>query len=150
MSTHDAITTRSFWSELLLTEIYKRNQGRMVRQVTCLAMWAACFLGAWRFYETFLVDVNFGSTAQATALKWAIPSLLGLVGMWVSFRLVNWPRFADFLISVEAEMNKVSWPAWSELYRASLVVIFTIAFLAILLFGYDLLWVTLFQWLKIS
>ncbi len=150
MSTNDAITTRSFWSELLLTEVYKRNQGRMVRQVTCLAMWAACFLAAWRFYETFLIDVNFGSGAQGIAIKWAIPSILCLVGMWVSYRLVNWPRFADFLISVEAEMNKVSWPAWSELYRASLVVIFTIAFLALLLFGYDLLWVTIFQWLKIS
>lgn len=150
MSTNDAITTRSFLSELLLTEVYKRNQGRMVRQVTCLAIWAACFLGAWRFYETFLIDANFGTGGQAAVLKWAIPSVLGLLGMWVGYRLVNWPRFADFLISVEAEMNKVSWPAWSELYRASLVVIFTIAFLALLLFGYDLLWVTIFQWLKIS
>jgi len=150
MSTNDAITTRSFWSELLLTDVYKRNQGRMVRQVTCLALWAVCFLGAWRFYETFLIDVNFGTGIQANALKWAIPSLLCVIGMWVGYRLVNWPRFADFLISVEAEMNKVSWPAWSELYRASLVVIFTIAFLAVLLFGYDLLWVTIFQWLKIS
>jgi preprotein translocase subunit SecE len=150
MSTNDAMTTRSFWSELLLTEVYKRNQGRMVRQVTCVAIWAACFLGAWRFYETFLIDANFGTGTQAIALKWAIPSLLCLLGMWVGFRLVNWPQFADFLISVEAEMNKVSWPAWSELYRASLVVIFTIAFLALLLFGYDLLWVTIFQWLKIS
>ncbi len=150
MSTNDAITTRSFWSELLLTEVYKRNQGRMVRQVTCLAIWVSCFLGAWRFYETFLIDANFGTSVQAAALKWVIPSVLGLLGMWVGYRLVNWPRFADFLISVEAEMNKVSWPAWSELYRASLVVIFTIAFLAMLLFGYDLLWVTIFQWLKIS
>jgi len=150
MSTNDAVSARSFWSELLLTEVYKRNQGRMVRQVTCLAIWATCFLGAWRFYETFLVDANFGVGMQATAVKWAIPCALFLVGMWVGYRLVNWPRFADFLISVEAELNKVSWPAWPELYRASLVVIFTIAFLAILLFGYDLLWVTLFQWLKIS
>ncbi len=150
MSTNDAVSTRSFWSELLLTEVYKRNQGRMVRQVTCLAIWLGCFLGAWRFYETFLVDANFGIGLQGAALKWSIPSMVFLVGMWVGYRLVNWPRFADFLISVEAELNKVSWPAWPELYRASLVVIFTIAFLAILLFGYDLLWVTLFQWLKIS
>ncbi len=150
MSTNDAVSARSFWSELLLTDVYKRNQGRMVRQVTCLAVWVTCFLGAWRFYETFLIDANFGSGAQAIAFKWGIPMILCLVGMWVGYRLVNWPRFADFLISVEAEMNKVSWPSWPELYRASLVVIFTIAFLAVLLFGYDLLWVTIFQWLKIS
>ncbi len=33
-----------------------------------------------------------------------------MVGLWLCFRLVNMPRFADFLIAVEAEMNKVSWP----------------------------------------
>lgn len=33
---------------------------------------------------------------------------LGVVGIWFGYRLVNWPRFADFLISVEAELNKVS------------------------------------------
>jgi preprotein translocase subunit SecE len=47
------------------------------------------------------------------------------------------PTFADFLISVEGEMNKVSWPSRSELFRASLVVILVIFFLAALLFGYD-------------
>jgi preprotein translocase subunit SecE len=47
------------------------------------------------------------------------------------------PTFADFLISVEGEMNKVSWPSRSELFRASLVVILVIFFLAALLFAYD-------------
>jgi preprotein translocase subunit SecE len=36
-------------------------------------------------------------------------------------------------------MNKVSWPSRTELFRASLVVILVIFFLAGLLFGYDLL-----------
>jgi preprotein translocase subunit SecE len=150
MASNDFVSSRSFWGELLTTELYKRNQGRMVRQITCLSIWAACLLGAWRFYETFMLDANFGDGWQGAAAKWSIPSLIFFVGVWVGYRLVNWPRFADFLISVEAEMNKVSWPAWPELYRASLVVIFTIALLALLLFGYDLIWVTLFQWLEIS
>jgi preprotein translocase subunit SecE len=150
MATNEIVSGRSFWSELLTAEVYKRNQGRMVRQVTCLAIWTACFLGAWRFYETFMVDADFGAGWQGATIKWLVPALICLAGVWIGYRLVNWPRFADFLISVEAEMNKVSWPSWSELYRASLVVIFTIAFLALLLFGYDLIWVTLFQWLDIS
>ncbi len=49
------------------------------------------------------------------------------------------PTFADFLISVEGEMNKVSWPSRAELFRASLVVILVIFFLAAVLFCYDLL-----------
>ena len=54
-------------------------------------------------------------------------------------------KFADFLIAVEAEMNKVSWPAWSELVRSSIVVIFVIFFLAMVLFGYDMLWQFVFK-----
>ncbi len=153
MSTNELVSSRSFFGELFTAEVYKRNQGRMVRQVTCLAIWLACLLGAWRFYQTFMMDLALGAAWEGwkgDTLRWAVPVLLLLVGVWVGYRLVNWPKFADFLISVEAELNKVSWPAWSELYRASLVVIFTIAFLAVLLFAYDLVWVSLFQWLDIS
>jgi preprotein translocase subunit SecE len=70
--------------------------------------------------------------------------------MWLGYRLVNWPRFADFLIAVEAEMSKVSWPTKTELYRASTVVIFTMAFLALLLFCYDAIWQFLFDLLGVS
>jgi preprotein translocase subunit SecE len=153
MSTNELVNSRSFLGELFTAEVYKRNQGRMVRQVTCLAIWLACLLGAWRFYQTFMLDLSLGAAWEGwkgETLRWAVPVLLLMVGIWVGYRLVNWPKFADFLISVEAELNKVSWPAWPELYRASLVVIFTIAFLAVLLFAYDLVWVSLFQWLDIS
>jgi preprotein translocase subunit SecE len=64
--------------------------------------------------------------------------------------LVNWPKFADFLISVEAEMTKVSWPTKTELYRASLVVIFTMALMAVVLFVFDLVWQAIFDWLRVS
>ena len=146
MSTNDTVSTRSFWGELLLTEVYKRNQGRMVRQVTCLAIWLTCFLGSWRFYETFLIDANFGAGWQATSLKWFIPLVMFLIGVWVGYRLVNWPRFADFLISVEAEMNKVSWPSRGELFRASMVVIVVIFLLTAILFTYDLVLKYIISW----
>lgn len=38
-----------------------------------------------------------------------MPLVLGLLLFWVSYRVVNMPVFADFLIATEAEMNKVSW-----------------------------------------
>ena len=55
-------------------------------------------------------------------IRIGIPCAIGLFGMWFGFRLVNYPRFADFLISVEAEMDKVSWPDWPYLVRATGVV----------------------------
>ena len=54
----------------------------------------------------------------------------------MSYRVVNVPGFADFLIAVEAEMNKVSWPTRTELFRASMVVLILIFALAVVLFVY--------------
>jgi len=82
--------------------------------------------------------------------RYVLPIFLVALGMWFSYRVVNWPRFADFLISVEAEMTKVSWPTKTELYRASMVVIFTMAFLALLLFAYDLIWQAIFDAIGVS
>ena len=75
---------------------------------------------------------------------------MGGLGCWFGYRLVNWPKFADFLISVEAELNKVSWPTQKELVRASMVVIFTILFLSAILFGYDAVWRFLFTQLGVA
>ena len=54
--------------------------------------------------------------------------------------IIAYPVFADFLIAVEAEMNKVSWPTRGELFRASMVVLIEIFALAIVLTAYDLFW----------
>ena len=35
----------------------------------------------------------------------AISIVLFAFGAWFAYRIINWPTFADFLISVEAEMN---------------------------------------------
>jgi preprotein translocase subunit SecE len=83
------------------------------------------------------------TSSQASGVRTAlyvsgIPLVVLLAGLWISFRLVHLPQFADFLISVEGEMNKVSWPARGELFRASVVVMFVIFFLAGILFVYDL------------
>jgi preprotein translocase subunit SecE len=74
-----------------------------------------------------------------------VAGTLVLVGLWLSFRLVNIPRFADFLIAVEAEMNKVSWPSRAELTRSAMVVIFVIFSLSIVLFGFDVFWMKFFE-----
>jgi preprotein translocase SecE subunit len=82
-------------------------------------------------------------------LRFLIPGVLLLLGLWMSYRMVNVPVFADFLISVEAEMNKVSWPTRTELFRASMVVLILMFSLAVILFCFDLLWKMIFTMLGI-
>ena len=133
----------SIWHELFLEAgLYKRSQGRIARQVTFAALAITIGLGVWQLFD--LLSIN-----DSAWIKYGIPGAILVVGVWLSYRVVNLPRFADFLISVEAEMNKVSWPSRGELIRSSVVVVFVIFFLAMLLFGYDLFWQTVFTWIGI-
>jgi preprotein translocase subunit SecE len=128
----------SGWSqalqELFKYDLYKRSQGRMVRQITGLAICVAFALGAWRMYSILPAQ------QAGPVLKYVVPAILLVAGFWIGYRIVNLPTFADFLIAVEAEMNKVSWPSRAELIRASLVVIIMIFGLTMLLFTYDTIW----------
>jgi preprotein translocase subunit SecE len=143
--------SESFLGELLSTRLYKPTQGRITRQVTGGAIWLAFAVCAWRWWETaYGLDLvgYFLSGDQATAaiawLRWILPGLLLLGGFWVGYRTVNYPRFADFLIAVEAEMNKVMWPSQDELVRSSVVVIILLISFAALMFVFDFIWVWLF------
>ena len=121
--------------------LYKRSQGRVTRQVTFAALAVAIAFGLLR-----LSQLQAGHGLQ---WQFALPGVLLLVSLWASYRVVNVPVFADFLIAVEAEMNKVSWPTRSELFRASMVVLIVMFFLAAILSLYDFFWGVLFRWLKI-
>ena len=130
--------------ELFSAGVYKPNQGRIVRQLTCLAIWIIVSLACWALYSS-LRGTDMGSGVAS-----GIPTVLVALGVWTGFRLVNWPRFADFLIAVEAEMNKVTWPGKDELVRAAFVVIFTIFFLAISLFVFDFIWQFVFSTIGVT
>lgn len=146
-SKENALTSRPLMQELFASGLYKRNQGKMVRQVTAFTIFAVAAALAWRTHALF-ISPALGD--QNRAVGYLIALALAGVGCWIGYRLVNWPKFADFLISVEAELNKVSWPTQRELVRASIVVIFTILFLSAILFGYDALWKFLFEFLGIA
>lgn len=225
----------SYWAELTKFTIYKRNQGRLTRQLSAVGMAVLVFFGAYTlsqgplsgYEESYLavtvryagsqadesvdaairelagkhgaepaeervgrrfrelvfyfptsrywttqqelvdrmqqqsrqfakaVEAQFGArvrvseprarSQRAVSISVGIPVLFSAVGAWMIFRLVNWPRFADFLISVEAEMDKVSWPNRSELYRSTIVVLGTMFFLGFVLLAYDVVWKWIFE-----
>ena len=133
----------SFAQDLFNFGVYKRNQGRLVRQVTFSSIAIGLLLAAWNLWGPFQ-----GLADKLPGGDYGVAGLLGVllvIGIWFAYRLVNWPKFAEFLISVEAELNKVSWPSSQELIRSSLVVMFLMFFLAFVLFGFDLFWQILFK-----
>jgi preprotein translocase subunit SecE len=128
----------TFWGGLTEFSVYKSSQGRLARQLTAAALGIILASGAYVLSVGPLMGVS-------SALQKGIPLAILVLGGWFVFRLVNFPRFAEFLISVEAEMGKVSWAPRAELIRATIVVLSTMAFLGIVLFAYDMFWQTLFQ-----
>ncbi len=129
----------AFIQELFSFDLYKRSQGRVARQATFAALAIILSFGAWSMSEYY--------RGSAPLTRYFIPLAVWLLGLWVSFRVVQLPAFADFLISVEGEMNKVSWPSRGELFRASIVVMMVIFMLAAILFLFDLFWQWALGWL---
>jgi preprotein translocase subunit SecE len=133
----------SLVGELFSASVYKRNQGRIARQLTFAALALVIGLGVWRL--TQLLGVLYGGVgaiggADFGVVRFVVPAVLLALGLWIAYRIVNVPWFADFLIAVEAEMAKVSWPSGDEVFRSSIVIIFLIFALAAILAGYDLFW----------
>jgi preprotein translocase SecE subunit len=69
-----------------------------------------------------------------------IPLLIGALGIWFAYRLISYPRFADFLIATEAEMNKVSWASKKKLVQDTIVVLVTMVLMAVFLLLVDVIW----------
>ena len=117
--------------------LYKRSQGRIARQATFAALAVVVAVAAWRMGAFF--------QESGRAYQFGVPLAFLAIGLWICYRVVNIRKFADFLIGVEGEMTKVSWPARTELIRSTIVVIVTIVFLAIMLFAFDFLWNFIFD-----
>lgn len=129
-------------NELLSLSLYKRTQGKLTRQLTLGAIVGVTVCGCYSLYQSWLLDAE-------PAVRAGVPIAIAAVLSWLAFRLVNYPSFAEFLIAVQAEVGKVNWPSWTELKRATIVVVCTMFFLGIVLFGYDIIWYQLLKLLGV-
>lgn len=132
----------SFWGNLIAVNLYKRSQGRLSRQLTAAAIGLLVVIGSYILSQGPLS--GFGA-----AVRSGVPLVLVSIAGWLIFRLVNYPQFAEFLISVEGEMSKVSWASRQEWMRATIVVLSTMFFLAVVLFVYDWFWLNALSWIGV-
>ena len=124
---------------------------------TWLAHWCTWLIG-WNTQLQAANKANAVETASAlnaqiqaftasfvVIFPYSVAGLIVLFGLWFGYRLVQWVTFADFLISVEGEMAKVSWPSGSELRSATFVVLTLFFLLAGVLHIFDLFFVFVFK-----
>jgi preprotein translocase SecE subunit len=141
---------------------YKPTQGVRVRRSTVLGILVVGGFGIitlvthrtlgygdsnnWEWRIPFTADVPdiktdglFLPLMFRVDLVMLLPLIAGL--LWVAWRVVNWPTFADFLIATEAEMNKVSWTTRKRLVQDTIVVLVTVFLLTAYLFIIDWAWI---------
>jgi preprotein translocase subunit SecE len=129
---------------ILSASVFKPNQGRVVRQVTFFGLWLLFSLGLW-LVASYLIDLFRGGDLANYLAAFGVIAM----AFWLGYRSVNVPSFTDFLIGVEAEMRKVTWPTKKELIAGATVVLFVVVSLAVLMFGFDLIWTAIFTWLRV-
>lgn len=131
----------SLLPELLRFGVYKPNQGRLVRQFTFFGVAILAAFGC-------ITLANGPLGVMEKPIQVGVPLAIWLLCCWIAFRAVNIPRFADFLVSVESELEKVTWPMRQEVVQATIVVLATMFFLGAFLFVVDLVWQQLFSLIR--
>jgi preprotein translocase SecE subunit len=131
---------------------YKKTQGQRVRRGTILGILVLAGCGIYTLLahrtlesgaEHWQVTIPFtgGKTwIILPDLRFTVPILLAAGALWIAYRVVNYPVFADFLIATEAELNKVSWTTRKRLIQDTVVVLVTVILLTVFLFLVDQLW----------
>jgi preprotein translocase SecE subunit len=146
---------------------FKPNQGLRVRRGTVIGVVVLVLCGVYTMINhgllrtgTHWIEVPGSSLEMEAVDPWfvyvpfsttqplfmyritlTVPFLVLVVAGWFTWRLVNWPTFADFLIATEAEMNKVSWTTRKRLYADTIVVLVTVVLMTVFLFLVDILWI---------
>lgn len=129
---------------------YRKHQGRYARM---LAFWAITLLLAYGIFHSSGLVTMLGRWMGASDQSLIDPfplvgklrtsTLIGagilIVVVGLVHRILNRPYLADLLIETEAEMQKVTWPAWGEVVQGTIAVTGMVAVLFLFLTGVDLL-----------
>jgi preprotein translocase SecE subunit len=130
----------------------KPMQGQRVRRATMLGIILLVAAGVYALYshgtlntaaKDWVVRIPFTPDRFLFLLpdvKYTIPLIIAAAGLWLAFRVVHLPVFADFLIATEAELNKVSWPTRRSVVQDTIVVLTTVFLLTVFLFLVDIGW----------
>lgn len=134
--------------------IYRKGEGLWSRGISAAVLFGTALFGCrrlaatlgasgWSWPRRALFETPFGALTGA----WLVAGLLlaaCVAGLWV---LMNHVRAVDFLVEMEGELRKVSWPVdraqpkpmgrYRELIQSSFIVIISVLVMGVALFLYD-------------
>ena len=124
--------------ERKLFNFYRPEDGHRARAVIgiaiavltlygCHALWDWLPKGPEDFWGKRLFDLGDEQFSINPAVALALSLATGL--LFGTFKLVNYPRFVDFLIDTENELKKVSWASRRQVINESIVVLATVIIL---------------------
>lgn len=117
---------------------YKKTQGRPTRQI---ALCVVVSLLSWIFISSAAVFVR-----SQSGIFWLSVCLVAVVlACLISVLFLNRPRWADFLISVQSEIDKVTWPSKAEVKRHTIFVLVLLFSMASIVFVFDIIWQWIFK-----
>ena len=119
-------------------KIYKRGQGYYTRLYTALISFAIVATGCYVLYDKLQVYGNIWVSTMVPAGICAV--FAGLI-----FWIVNKPNIADFMISAEGEVKKVSWSSRREIINSTIIVISVVVLMAVMLLAADVGFQLLFR-----
>ena len=124
---------------MTLFKIYKRGQGYHTRLWSGLVVFAIAVGGCYVLWRKLTVLDNLW---VETLVPVGLCVVIGLVLFW----LLNRPGAADFMISAEGEIKKVSWSSRREITVSTMIVICVVVLMAAMLFAADMTFKSLFMY----
>ncbi len=120
----------------MLIEKYKWGQGKDTRLWSAVSLALIAAIGCWRLYDKLQASLD---TTQTMGLWISVTVPLGLIAVIAAFLywLVNRPTVADFMISAEGELKKVSFSSKREIAVSTFVVIIVVFAMAFMLGAAD-------------
>jgi preprotein translocase subunit SecE len=102
----------------------------------CHSLWDWLPKGPEDFWGKKLAALGDDEFAINPAIILALSMAMGF--LFGTYKLVNYPRFVDFIIDTENELKKVSWASKKQVINESLVVLATVVIIGVYVFVVDL------------
>jgi preprotein translocase SecE subunit len=137
--------------------VYRKKQGVYARYIVAVILGFVVLFASYALYGTLIslpevyagarvpvLNVSFNWGFLGAAILFTIcGTLVGIIvgGVQTNIRPLDTSgrKMVDFLIDIQAELQKVSWPTRQELIGSIIVVVISVIVLSLYIFGVDAL-----------